>query len=133
MSSAVHRSTGFNVTSLIGVSGYLARSGFGDLGMTYADGYCAHQLKIGAISRASRMACLPGHYETDVVSCSTRERIRSFQIPLTVDDLPRFLWEGERVDPRDMNKGFLRGELLIKVRILPHSGLNHLWTCTEHT
>ena len=57
------------------------------------------------------------HLRADIISCRTRERIRSFQIPVTADDFPRFLWEGERVDPQDMNKGFLRGELLVKVCI----------------
>jgi len=45
----------------------------------------------------------------------TRDRIRNFEIPVTTDDFPKFLWEGGRVDSRNMNKGFLRGELLVKV------------------
>jgi len=38
-------------------------------------------------------------------------------ICVTANDFPKFLWEEERVDARDMNKGFLRGGLLIKVVI----------------
>jgi hypothetical protein len=57
------------------------------------------------------------HLRADTVSRRTREQIRSFQIPVTADDFPRFLWEGEHINPQDMNKGFLRGELLIKVSI----------------
>ncbi|KAF9785950.1 hypothetical protein BJ322DRAFT_754912 [Thelephora terrestris] len=43
-----------------------------------------------------------------------RERLQTLQADVTIDNFPRFLWEGERVDPQDMNKGFLRGELLVK-------------------
>ena len=46
----------------------------------------------------------------------TRERIRSFDIPVTANDFPKFLWENEKVTPQAFNKGFLRGELLLKVR-----------------
>ena len=59
----------------------------------------------------------PGRCRTDAISHRTRGRIQSYQISITADEFPRFLWEGERVDPQDMNKGFLRGELLTKVRI----------------
>ena len=31
-----------------------------------------------------------------------------------------FLWEDERVNPQDMNKGFLRGELLVKVCVFSY-------------
>ena len=62
---------------------------------------------------------------TDIILHRTREQIWSFQIPVTADDFPRFLWEGERVILQDMNKGFLRGELLVKVRVSFHSGLAH--------
>lgn len=44
-----------------------------------------------------------------------REQIQSFQIPVTADDFPKFLWKDEEVDPNDMNKSFLRSELLVKV------------------
>lgn len=56
--------------------------------------------------------------ELMLVSRRTREQIRSFQIHITADDFPRFLWEDERVDLQDMKKGFLRGELLTKVYTL---------------
>ena len=59
---------------------------------------------------------------TDIILHRTREQ---FQIPVTANDFPRFLWEGERVILQDMNKGFLRGELLVKVRVSFHSGLAH--------
>lgn len=45
----------------------------------------------------------------------TRQDIRLLNICVTADDFPKFLWEEERVDARDMNKGFLCGGLLIKV------------------
>ena len=63
-----------------------------------------------------------GHLGADIILYRTREGIRSFHISVTADDFPRFLWEGERVVPHDMNKGFLRGELLVKVRVLSHLG-----------
>ena len=49
------------------------------------------------------------------LSCRVRQQIRSFEIHVAAEDFPKFLWEGEQVDPRDMNKGFLRGDLLVKV------------------
>jgi hypothetical protein len=45
----------------------------------------------------------------------TREQLKSFQLLVAADYFPRFLWERERVDPSNMNKGFLRGQLLIKI------------------
>lgn len=44
-----------------------------------------------------------------------RERVRNLNIVFKADDFPRFLWEGESTDLRDLNKGFLRGEILIRV------------------
>jgi hypothetical protein len=58
-----------------------------------------------------------GYLRADVITHRIREQIRLFRIPVTADDFPRFLWESERAYPQDMNKGFLRGELLVKVRI----------------
>jgi len=66
-----------------------------------------------------------GNLGTDIMLRRTREQIRSFQIPVTADDFPKFLWEGERVTLQDMKKGFLRGELLVKVRLFFHLGLAH--------
>ncbi|KAF9779677.1 hypothetical protein BJ322DRAFT_1024523 [Thelephora terrestris] len=54
------------------------------------------------------------HYGADTVPYRTHEEIQTFQV-ITIDDLPVFLWENEQVDPQDMNKGFLCGELLVKV------------------
>lgn len=56
------------------------------------------------------------------ISHRTRQQIRSFQISVTADDFPRFLWEGEQVDQHDMKKGFLRGELLVMVCVFSHLG-----------
>lgn len=44
-----------------------------------------------------------------------QQHIQSFQITVGHDDFPCFLWEDERADPRDTNKGFLRGKILVKV------------------
>jgi hypothetical protein len=38
-----------------------------------------------------------------------------FEIKVTADHFPRFLWQGGRADMQDLKKGFLRGELLVKV------------------
>lgn len=54
------------------------------------------------------------HHRIDTLLDRIREQIRTFQILVTADDFPKFLWEGEQVDPQDMNKGFLRGGLLVK-------------------
>lgn len=58
---------------------------------------------------------ISGHCRTDTLSHSTREQLQTFQADVTIDDFPKFLWKGEQVDPQDINKGFLRGELLVKV------------------
>jgi hypothetical protein len=50
----------------------------------------------------------------------TREQIQTFDIPVTADDFPQFLWEGEKADLQDINKGFLRGGLLVRVRFSSH-------------
>lgn len=71
-------------------------------------------------------------FGVDIILCRTRDQIRLFQIPITADDFPRFLWEGEQVNPQDMNEGFLRGELLIKVRVFSHSSPTRSQTPTEH-
>lgn len=52
---------------------------------------------------------------TNQLVCSIRQQIQLFQIPVTHDEFPCFLWEDERADPQDTNKGFLRGQLLVKV------------------
>lgn len=77
----------------------------------------ALQIVTGPTRRASNPSfpLSPCFYGTDPLLSSVRERIRVFQIPVTHDSFPRFLWEGERADPQDTNKGFLRGELLVKV------------------
>jgi len=74
----------------------------------------------------------PGYLGADIILCRTREGIQSFRISVTTDDFPRFLWEGERVVLNDMKKGFLRGELLVKVRVLSHSG-PPIQTSTEYS
>jgi hypothetical protein len=63
---------------------------------------------------------------------STRDRIRNFEIPVTADDFPRFLWEGGRVDSHDMNQGFLRGDLLIKVCLAALHPFRHGLTSCRH-
>ena len=60
---------------------------------------------------------LPKFHRSDQISHSVRQQIQSFQIPVTHDDFPCFLWENERVDPQDINSGFLRGGLLVKVTL----------------
>ena len=59
---------------------------------------------------------LSGSGETNANLCRTRHRIQNFEIVVTHDDFPRFLWENERVYEEDMKKGFLRGNVLVKVR-----------------
>ena len=46
---------------------------------------------------------------------SVRQNIRNHSIVLEEDDLPRFLWERETVNIRDLKTGFLRGEILVRV------------------
>lgn len=66
-------------------------------------------------SNARPHSDLSGCHGTDALSHSAREQVQTLQAGVTVDNFPRFLWEGERVDLQDINKGFLRGELLVKV------------------
>ena len=54
--------------------------------------------------------------ETRHVHRSVREEIRNFTITLDEDDFPNFLWEGEKADMQHPNRGFLRGEILVRVR-----------------
>ena len=49
------------------------------------------------------------------VCCSVHQDIRNFVITLGEDDFPCFLWEGENPNVQDLNKGFLRGEILVYV------------------
>lgn len=46
---------------------------------------------------------------------SVRQDIRNFVITLGEDNFPSFLWEGEKPDVQDLNRGFLRGEILVYV------------------
>ena len=76
--------------------------------------------KIGLMKRMSTIAPLfvpLGSSGTDVSLCRTRGRIQNFGISVTHDDLCRFLWVNEDVDEGDMKKGFLRGDMLVKVRV----------------
>ena len=85
--------------------------------------YCAPRPVTGLMQRTSMLALCPvllGSSGTDVSSCRTQHRIRNFEILVTHDDFPRFLWENERVDEEDMKKGFLRGNVLVKVCVSLH-------------
>ena len=83
-------------------------------------GYCVPRPTTGPMKRTSAIALpfvLLGSSGTDVSLCRTRGRIRNFEISVTHDDFPRFLWENEDVDEGDMKKGFLRGDVLVRVRV----------------
>jgi len=52
-----------------------------------------------------------------LTSCySVRQNIRNHSIVLDEDDFPSFLWEKEAANIQDLNAGFLRGEILVRVR-----------------
>jgi len=57
----------------------------------------------------------PPSYDWD--DPSVRENIRNHTIVLDEDDLPRFLWERETANVRDLNVGFLRGEILVRTTL----------------
>ena len=48
-----------------------------------------------------------------------RERVRTHEISFEADDFPCFLWEGEKANIQNTKKGFLRGEILVRVCNLP--------------
>jgi len=88
--------------------------------MTSAAVCCVPRPMTGPMRCASIITPLPilsVSCRTDVGSCRTQDRIRNFEISVTHDDFPRFLWENERVHEEDMKKGFLRGNVLVKARV----------------
>src|SRR5882757_10043519 len=82
--------------------------------MILAVDYFVHLHVIGTIPRESTrsLPTLPNRWH----DCySVRQAIRNHDIVLEADKFPRFLWEGERANTRDLKKGFLRGEILVRV------------------
>jgi hypothetical protein len=80
--------------------------------------FCVLRLVTGPMKRTSIFTQLPAPLRsgrTDAGLDRTRDGIRAFRIPVTHNDFPRFLWENERVNEEDMKKGFLRGQVLVKV------------------
>ena len=120
MNFATRKFTQLATKSPLGASGFLETNTSEGSGVMFAGGCCVHQPRTGRVHCMNDSSPPPGYCRTDSVLHRTREQIRTYQILVTVDDFPRFLWEGEQVDPQDMNAGFLRGELLVKVRIPFH-------------
>ena len=76
--------------------------------------------KIGLMKHMSTISPLfvpLGSSGTDVSLCRMHGRIQNFEISITHNDLHQFLWVNEDVDEGDMKKGFLRGDVLVKVHV----------------
>lgn len=95
--------------------------------MTLVGDSCAHPSTTGMTLRKHILwiSALTASYGQRVF-CSIRERIRNLSIPIGPEHFPRFLWEGEKADPQNLNKGFLRGGVLLAVGSHCRSDLSSL-------
>jgi hypothetical protein len=90
-------------------------------------GYSAHLNTIGTILGNSYP--LSPSFLILLNNRSVRQKVRNHDsICFESDDFPCFLWEGETADVNNLRKGFLRGEILIRVCTLL-IGVSHTHQC----
>jgi hypothetical protein len=102
--------------------------------MTFAAGCFVRLHTTGTTPREPFLLSLLCPRESDN-NFSIRQAIRTHHIILETEDFPCFLWEGEVADLSNLKRGFLRGEILLRVcdfTPLTHLTLTSLADCLMH-